>query len=277
MTTTTPAAGPSAVGTRTTVEGEDLGGADRSDSAKLTYTSPGQGRIDSVEGGHITRFDRVERWLHWANATLVLILIATGSVMYIDILASLFGRRILIETIHLWAGLALPFPFLAVVIGRWGRGFRRDVRRLGRLRSDEWRWFRAEHRKAGTVRLDKFNPGQKANAVLVAASLPIMLATGAVMKWHDPFQDSWRTGATFVHDLGYVGLTLLVIGHIRQALRDPESMAAMRRGHPVSFRWARSHHPRWHAEVLGIEDSVVPPPADEPASPEVERREAVRP
>lgn len=228
-------------------------------SARPTYTSPGRGRVDTVEGGHITRFDRVERWLHWANATLTLILIATGSVMYIDILASLFGRRILIETIHLWAGLALPFPFLAVVIGRWGRGFRSDARRLARIRPNEWRWFRAAHRKAGTIRLDKFNPGQKANAVLVATSLPVMLATGALMEWHDSFQDSWRTGATFVHDLGYVGLTLLVIGHIRLARRDPESMASMRRGRPVSLRWARTHHPRWHAEVLGIEDSVLPP------------------
>lgn len=222
-------------------------------------TSSASTVADTLVGDRITRFDRAERWLHWANATLVLILIATGSIMYVDVLASIFGRRILIETIHLYAGLALPFPFLAVVVGRWGRGFRRDARRLGRVAPGEWRWFRSRYRKSGRVRLGKFNPGQKANAILVAASLPVLLATGAVMKWHDPFQDSWRTGATFVHDLGFVGLTLLVIGHIRQARRDPESMAAMRRGRPVSQGWARDHHPRWHAEVNGIEDQVVPP------------------
>lgn len=217
--------------------------------------------VDTKVGDRIHRFDRVERRLHWTNAALVLVLVATGSVMYVDPLAALFGRRILIETIHLWAGLALPFPFVAVVVGRWGRGLRRDARRLGRVAPGEWRWFQARHRRAGTVRLAKFNPGQKANAILVAASLPVMFATGAVMRWHDPFQDSWRTGATFVHDLGYVGLTLLVLGHIRQARRDPESMAAMRRGRPVTQRWARDQHPRWHAEVLGIEDTVVPPDA----------------
>lgn len=222
-------------------------------------TSSARTVADTLVGDRITRFDRAERWLHWANATLVLILIATGSIMYVDVLASIFGRRILIETIHLYAGLALPFPFLAVVLGRWGRGFCRDARRLGRVAPGEWRWFRSRYRKSGRVRLSKFNPGQKANAILVAASLPVLLATGAVMKWHDPFQDSWRTGATFVHDLGFVGLTLLVIGHIRQARRDPESMAAMRRGRPVSQGWARDHHPRWHAEVNGIEDQVVPP------------------
>ena len=240
----------------TTVNAEPREGAGTS---TLGPSSSGRAVIDTVEGGRITRFDRVERWLHWANASLVLILIATGSIMYVDVLASIFGRRTLVEAIHLWAGLALPLPFLAVLAGRWGRGFRRDARRLGRVVPGEWRWFRQQHRKAGTVRLAKFNPGQKANATLVAASLPIMLATGALMKWHDPFQDAWRTGATFVHDLGYVALTLLVIGHIRQARRDPESMAAMRRGRPVTQGWARDHHPRWHAEVNGIVDHVVPP------------------
>ena len=228
----------------------------------LTYRSPGREPVDTVVGESATRFDRAERWLHWSNATLVLILIATGSIMYIDPLTAMVGRRQLVETIHLYSGLALPFPFLAVLVGRWNRGLRRDARRLGRFTPDDWRWLRKRHRRAGTPRLGKFNAGQKLNAILVVGSLPVMLATGALMKWHDPFSDSWRTGATFVHDLGYTGLLILVIGHIRFALRDPEAMAAMRRGRPVSLRWARREHPRWHAELLGIDDEAVPP-ADE--------------
>ena len=223
-----------------------------------TYASPGSGPADTVTGDQVTRFDRAERYLHWTNATLVLILIATGSILYVDILTSLIGRRVLVQTIHLWAGLALPFPFLAVVAGRWRRSFRRDARRLGRFGPDDWRWLRKKHRQSGQIRVGKFNAGQKVNAVLVAGALPVMLLTGAVMQWHDPFQDSWRTGATFVHDLGYVGLFLLVTGHIRKALADPVSMTGMKHG-PVTLRWARDHHPRWHAELLGIDDEVVPP------------------
>lgn len=225
--------------------------------------APHRRPVDTVSDEVATRFDRTERWLHWANATLVLVLVATGSIMYIDVLASLFGRRILIETIHLWAGLAVPFPFVAVLVGRWGRGFRRDARRLGRFSADDWRWFRRAERRSGRPRMGKFNAGQKANAILVAGSLPVLLATGALMQWHDPFEDSWRTGATFVHDVGYVGLTLLVLGHIRQAVRDPVSLAAMRRGRAVPLRWAREHHPRWHAELLGVPDEIVPPPGPE--------------
>ena len=227
-------------------------------ASELRYRSPGRQRADTVVGDRITRFDRAERWLHWANATLVLILIVTGSVMYIDVFTAMVGRRVLVETIHLYAGLALPFPFLAVLLGRWNRSFRRDARRLGRFTPDDWAWFRKAQRKGGRLRVGKFNAGQKVNAILVAGSLPVMLATGSVMKWHDPFSDGWRTGATLVHDVGYVSLVLLVAGHIRKAVKDPVSLAAMRRGRPVSLRWAREHHPRWHAEVLGIADEIVP-------------------
>src|SRR4051794_17887904 len=213
-----------------------------------TYRSPGRGATDQVEGDRVPRFDRTERWLHWVNATLLLILVATGSVMYVDFLTAIVGRRILVETIHLYAGLALPFPFLAVVIVRWGRVFRRDARRLGRFTPHDQAWLRAGKRRQtdDSIRLGKFNPGQKLNAILVAGALPVMLATGSLMKWHDPFSDSWRTGATFVHDLGYVGLTLLIAGHIHFARKDPQPMLAMRRGWPVPLAWAREHHPRWH-------------------------------
>jgi formate dehydrogenase subunit gamma len=224
-----------------------------------TYTSPGREPVDTVVGESATRFDRAERWLHWANATLVITLLITGSIMYIDPLTAMVGRRILVQTIHLWAGLAVPFPFVAVLVGRWNRGFRKDARRLGRFTPDDWRWLRPRLGKAGTPRVGKFNAGQKLNAILVAGSLPVMLATGALLQWHEPFSDEWRTGATFVHDLGYTALLILVIGHLRFALRVPRSMDAMRRGQPVPLSWAREHHPRWHAELLGIDDEVVPP------------------
>ncbi|MCU1356832.1 MAG: putative formate dehydrogenase [Acidimicrobiales bacterium] len=220
----------------------------------LRSRSRGRQEADAVSGEVVTRFDRAERWLHWANATLVLTLIATGSIMYVDPLTALVGRRVLVNTIHLYAGIALPVPFMVVLVGRWNRGLRRDARRLGRFSPDDWRWLRKRSRATGSLRVGKFNAGQKVNAILVAGSLPVMLATGSLMKWHDPFSDSWRTGATFVHDLGYVGLFLLVVGHIRKALQDPVSMGAMRRGTPVSLRWAEAHHRGWHDEVVPTDD-----------------------
>ncbi|MEO6629366.1 MAG: cytochrome b/b6 domain-containing protein, partial [Aquihabitans sp.] len=151
----------------------------------------------------VVRFDQTERLLHWVNATLVLILILTGSIMYIGSLSAVFGRRVLIETIHLYAGLALPVPFIAATVGRHGGAFRRDARRLGRFLTDDWLWLRKKFRWSGRLRIGKFNAGQKLNAILVAAALPVMFVTGSMLHWHRFFPDSLRTGATFVHDWGY--------------------------------------------------------------------------
>ncbi|CAN5445113.1 formate dehydrogenase subunit gamma [soil metagenome] len=203
--------------------------------------------VDAVVGDRVVRFDRAERWLHWVNATLVLTLIVTGSFMYVGALSGLFGRAV-VEQVHLYAGLALPLPFAVAFAGRWNRGLRRDARRLGRFLTDDWRWLRGRTRRTGTLRIGKFNAGQKLNAILVAGSLPVMFGTGILLQWNDWMSDSWRTGATFVHDWGYVGLFLLVTGHILKALKDPVSLQAMRRG-TVPRRWAREEHPRWHAEL----------------------------
>jgi len=196
----------------------------------------------------VVRFDRVERWLHWTNAVLVLTLVGTGSVMYLGSLSGLVGHRVLVDRVHLYSGLILPLPFVATVAGRWGDPFRRDARRLGRFMAEDWRWFNGRLRRAGAVTVGKFNAGQKLNAVLVAGTLPVMLVTGAIMHWHGPFSDSIRTGATFVHDWGYVGLSLLILGHIVRAAIDPPALGAMWSG-TAPRDWIADEHPGWLAEL----------------------------
>ena len=193
----------------------------------------------------LDRFDRAERWLHWVNAVLVLTLMTTGSILYIGSLSALVGRRLLVQTIHLYAGLAVPIPFLLTTIGPWGAGFRRDVRRLGRFLPADRRWLRRRTRPRARKEVGKFNAGQKVNAILVAGALPVMFATGVMLQWHESLSDSLRTGATFVHDWGYVCLSLLVVGHIFKALADPISLRSMRTGR-VPASWAAHEHPRWH-------------------------------
>ena len=202
----------------------------------------------SSEHGLVERFDPVTRAVHWINATLVLTLVATGSIMYIGSLQELVGRRVLVRTIHVYCGLGLVVPFAAGLVGPWGTALRRDFKRLGRFLADDWRWFDRKRRRSGGLRIGKFNAGQKVNAILVAGALPVMLATGAIMRWHDPFPDSVRTGATFVHDWGYLALAALIAGHIFKALADPESLRGMVTGQ-VTRRWARREHPRWADEL----------------------------
>jgi formate dehydrogenase subunit gamma len=222
--------------------------------------------VDTPHDDQIVRFDRAERWLHWANATLVLVLLATGLILYVGSLSALVGRRALIKDIHVYSGLALPAPFIALYAGRWRAGFRRDIRRLGRFLRDDWRWLRSRGR-APNLRLGKFNAGQKLNAIFVAGVLPVMLMTGSIMYWNRPFSDAWRTGATFVHDWGFVALLIVTIGHIAKALSEPEMLRSILRG-SVPASWAAAHRPRWHAEVTAQAEERPPTTSQqqEPAS-----------
>ena len=191
----------------------------------------------------ITRFDRVERVVHWTNATLVLVLLATGSALYFGPLSALVGRRETIKTIHVLCGLALPIP---VVLGLvLGAGFRADAKRLGRLDVQDWAWLKSWGRRG---RVGKFNAGQKLNAAFVAGAIPVMLATGSIMRWFKPFPLSWRTGATFVHDWIFLILFVVVIGHIGKALADPAALKGMVSGR-VTRGWARRNRPRWLEEL----------------------------
>jgi formate dehydrogenase subunit gamma len=195
----------------------------------------------------LERFDRGERVAHRLNAVLVGLLLATGAVLYVGELSTIVGRRELVRDIHVAAGLSLPLPLLLSLLGRRGRALRRDLSALNRFGPDDWRWLRSRGRDP-SVHLGKFNPGQKLNTAFVGGAGVVMLASGAVMRFFEPFPLEWRTGATFVHDWTALGLGLAVIGHIRLAYSDPVALRSMRTGW-VPAGWARAKRPRWYDEL----------------------------
>jgi formate dehydrogenase subunit gamma len=206
----------------------------------------------------ILRFDRTQRAAHWANALLFGILMATALPLYFGSLAGIIGKRHLISEIHLWAGIVLPVPIVVALIGPWGARMRRDVRRFNLWTRDEIHWLR--NLGGNSVVLDKFNPGQKLNAIFVGGAIVVMLATGSVMQWFGHFPVSWRTGATFVHDVFALAVFVVVAGHIAFALTHPESLRSMFTGW-VSRSWAGRHAPGWLEEEEKVEqgeDAVVP-------------------
>ena len=203
----------------------------------------------------IVRFDAVQRTAHWMNALLFGILMVTALPLYFGSIAGLVGRRALVEEIHLWAGIALPLPLLMSILGPWGAQFRRDLRRINVWSRDEVTWLKSLGRRAPQV-VDKFNPGQKLNAIFTGAAIVVMLATGAMLKWFRFFPVEWRTGATFVHDVFALAIFVVVAGHVLFALTHPASLRSMIRGW-VTTAWAARHAPGWLAE----EQSKVEPDA----------------
>jgi formate dehydrogenase subunit gamma len=195
----------------------------------------------------ILRFDGAQRAAHWANALLFGILMLTALPLYFGSLSDVVGRRALVATIHVWSGVVLPVPIVISLLGPWGSRMRRDLRRINVWTKDEVLWLRLLGGSNAPKVVDKFNPGQKLNAIFIGGSIVVMLATGFILKWFRFFPVNWRTGATFVHDVLAFAIFAVVIGHILFAVAHRDAMRSMIKGW-VSESWAARNAPGWLRE-----------------------------
>ncbi len=211
--------------------------------------------------GRLQRFDATERFVHWSTAILFAVLALTGSALYLQPVGAIFGRRHLVEEVHVYSGIALAVPVLIGLAGPWGRQLRADFGRFNRWSVSDKAWLaarlrgrRATDRPATGLPVGKFNAGQKLNAAWTAGAGIVMLATGLIMRFYSPWPLSWRTGATFVHDWLAFAMVVVVAGHVGMALRHPEAFASMRTGW-VSRDWAKRNAPAWLDGADGKEGS----------------------
>jgi formate dehydrogenase subunit gamma len=206
--------------------------------------------------GTIRRFGKVTRAVHWTAALLMVICIVTAAILYNGSLALVIGHRHLVELVHVYSGFALPVPIL---FGAMSATYRLDLRRLNRFTPWDWRWLFSRSRRDGSIRVGKFNAGQKLNGALSGGAIAALLGTGVIMYFPGLTRLSWRTGATFVHDWFALAVGLLVIGHIFYASKDSEARRGMLSGQ-VSASWARAEHAAWADEVLGAPQDVQQDP-----------------
>ena len=198
----------------------------------------------------IERFTRAERSIHWVTTALILVLIATGAILYNDQLAIYTGHRQFIAVVHLYCGFALPIPMAA---GVFSKAYRADARRLNRHTEQDRRWLRHRAWKPGRVEeygleVGKFNAGQKLNAAFQCGAILVMAGTGTLMWFQSLASVSMRTGATFVHDWLAIAIGFVLIGHVRFAIGDRHARAGMRRG-TVPRWWAEREHELWAREI----------------------------
>ena len=202
--------------------------------------------------GTVRRFGKVTRAVHWTAALLMISCIVTAAILYNGSFGVAVGHRHLVELIHVYSGFALPVPIL---LGATSALYRQDLRRLNRFTPADWRWLRSRSRRDGSIKVGKFNAGQKVNAALSGGAIAALLGTGIIMYFPSLTRLAWRTGATFVHDWFALALGLLVIGHVFYAVKDSEALRGMRTGR-VSASWARTEHAAWADEVLGTQQDA---------------------
>ena len=200
----------------------------------------------------LMRFDHVQRSAHWANAMLFGALMFTAIPLYFGSFFGVVLPRHVMEQIHLWSGLALPLPIIISLLGPWGRQMRRDVRRVNAWTREEIRWLQTLGRSP--LEADKFNPGQKLNAIFIGAAIVVMLVTGAMLQWFRFFSVSLRQGATFVHDAFAFAIFAAVLGHIILAITHRDSLRSIFKGW-VNEQWAATHATRWLEEPRAVADS----------------------
>lgn len=211
----------------------------------------------SAGAGRVRRFSRAERVVHRTIAALTIVCILTAFILYNGSIEIRVGHRRVIELIHVYSGFALPVPLL---VGLMSAAYRADLHRLNRFTSTDWHWLRSRQRRDGSIRVGKFNAGQKLNASISAGAVLVLLGSGVIMYFPSLTVLTWRTGATFVHDWFALGFGLLVLGHIAYAIKDAEARRGMRTG-DVSSAWARSEHAAWADEVTEPADSASGDPS----------------
>lgn len=192
------------------------------------------------------RFAAVERAVHWWTAALVGLCAATSLALSVAPVATLVGRRALMREIHVVSGLLIPVPMLVGLLGRWRGPLRRTLHDLDRFDAVDRRWLRSLGRDPYAT-AGRFHAGQKLNAAILGGALVLLLATGVVLRWFEPFPLEVRRGATFVHDWVAFLIAIDLVAHIGKAFADRDALRAMRTGW-ASRRWAARTHPRWHVQ-----------------------------
>jgi formate dehydrogenase subunit gamma len=197
--------------------------------------------------GDIQRFDSAERLIHWTTALLMILCI--GSIVAIQIPSAMvfFGGRTILRIAHILTGILLPVPlWLGLVLSKNSKCLKKDLYSLGHFTKEDFKWIRYWGNNK-TLKLKKFNGGQKANYSFISGSVVVMIITGLVMQSFNLLPLNLRIGATFTHKLFAILIVIVLIGHIFYAVGNPESLKSMITL-KVSKKWATIHCKDWVVE-----------------------------
>lgn len=207
--------------------------------------------------------------LHWFNAFVWLIELATGSAIvvtppfafmphwYLVMMESMFGSRANLLRVHMVTGLTWIVVFIVYAVFGWREYLHAQVlkKEIG-LDADDFRWLRIRVlRLIGLSSEDlppqgAYNAGQKFYAVMVYAMVPLIMITGVIMTFH-LFGTAMVQWSMVLHFLaaGLVVSGLMI--HVYMGAVFPEERPAfysMITGR-VNELYAFRHHYKWWREV----------------------------
>jgi formate dehydrogenase subunit gamma len=207
--------------------------------------------------GSIPRFILAERLAHWLYALLFLIALISGLLMWIPSTRALLGgARQGVALRHALTGFAMiALPVLLLLVAD-RRRLLEDIRQVDRWSWNDRRWFWAALAGA-TLRgremppQGKFNAGQKANAVLVAAMAVGFAITGAFLLGKASLPAWLVSRALWLHSFLAIAAMALLAGHLAHVVLTRHGrryLGGMIRGRlPADL--ARERHRTWWDEV----------------------------
>lgn len=207
----------------------------------------------------ILRFSAGERIFHWVYFVSFVVLAVTGAFLYVPWLAFAVGEAGKTSRLlhRLFALGFLASPLLPLFIAP-----RRYLRNLGEAfswRSEDVRglWviltrYYWNGSQRGLPPQGKFTAGQKLHVVVQFMASAVIGVTGLIL-WFGPGHVSvgWLGWSVLLHGLSVVVAMCFVLVHLYMVVVHPltnEAIAAMTLG-TVSDDYARTHHPRWYAEL----------------------------
>lgn len=213
------------------------------------------GVSDEMKKSRIQRFTVTERLLHWSFAAPQLVLMLTGA--WLLIFAPGSGETVIkarAVMLHRAAGACFILLPLLVFLSGNTRTIVGNLRFMLSWSMDDLRWMYRTPLKVviPSIKLpevDKFNPGQKLNMLLVVMSGAAFALSGLIMWFAEGVLLAW-----IVHAAIFAFVILMVLGHVYMAILHPStrpSFLSIITGH-VDLDWAHHHYPQW---ARGVSES----------------------
>jgi formate dehydrogenase subunit gamma len=205
----------------------------------------------------ILRFVLAERLSHWLYAAFFLMAFISGLLMWIPATrAWMAGARRLVAHYHGGAGLLMVVipAVLFLILDR--KRLAADVHDIDLWDADDRRWFWAALR-GRTLRgremppQGRFNAGQKANAILVAAMALGFVVTGSMLQGRE-YLPLWLVSrALWLHDFLTIAGIALLLGHLTHVFLTRHGRDSLRAmvGGTLSQQTARDRYVKWWRDM----------------------------